>query len=128
MRWLFHVLREQDLGWGRDGRFAPQSLLRDGFIHTSYKDAVVESARLYFSPEDRLRVLAIDPRRLDVIIDVAKTPRGPMPHVCGSIPSDAIRVLDLDALETHEDHVTGTRIAFVAFDGMTLLDLVGPLD
>lgn len=128
MRWLFHVVRAEDLGWGSDGRYAPRSLEAEGFIHASYKDRVVESARLYFPADARLRVLAIDPRRLDVRVEDAETPRGPMPHVKGSIPSDAIRVIDLETVETHADEVKGTRIGFVAFEGMTLLDLVGPLD
>lgn len=128
MRWLFHVVRETELSWGSDGRYAPPSLLREGFIHASYKATVAESARLYFGADDRLRVLAIDPRRLDVPVQIATTPRGPMPHVYGSIPVDAVRVIDLEAVETHPDDVIGTRFAFVAFDGMTLLDLVGPLD
>jgi putative intracellular protease/amidase/uncharacterized protein (DUF952 family) len=130
MRWLFHLANPEDLGWGSDGRYAPPSLAREGFIHASYKDAVRESARLYFKAEDLagLRLVAIDPRRLDVPIEVADTPRGPMPHIHGSIPVDAVRVLDLEAIETHAESVKGTRIALVAFEGMTLLDLVGPLD
>ena len=129
-RWLFHLVRAEDLGWGSDGRYAPPSLAREGFIHASYKDCVAESARLYFAAEDLagLRVLAIDPRRLDVPVEIAETPRGPMPHVHGSIPVDAVRVIGLDALDVHPDLVTGTRIAFAAFPGLTLLDLVGPLD
>lgn len=129
-RWLFHLVRAEELGWGSDGRYAPASLAREGFIHASYKDRVEESARLYFKAEDvpHLRVLAIDPRRLDVPVEVAETPRGPMPHVHGSIPVDAVRVISLEALEVHPDLVTGTRIALVAFPGLTLLDLVGPLD
>jgi cyclohexyl-isocyanide hydratase len=130
VRWIFHLVRAEDLAWESDGRYAPASLAREGFIHASYKDAVAESARLYFVPEDlaSLRVLAIDPRRLDVPIEVADTPRGPMPHVHGSIPVDAVRAIDLEALATYPEHVKGTRIALVAFPGMTLLDLVGPLD
>jgi putative intracellular protease/amidase/uncharacterized protein (DUF952 family) len=130
MRWLFHVVRAEDLGWGSDGRYAPASLAHEGFIHASYKDVVVESARLYFPAEDlaSLRVLAIDPRRLDVPVQVSDTPRGPMPHIHGSIPVDAVRMIDLDGVEAHADDVVGTRIALVAFPGMTLLDLVGPLD
>lgn len=130
MRWLFHVVRAKDLGWGSDGRYAPESLAREGFIHASYKDMVAESARLYFGEDELpgLRVLAIDPRRLDVPVQVAETPRGPMPHVHGSIPVDAVRMIDLDGVAAHADEATGTRIGLVAFPGMTLLDLVGPLD
>jgi putative intracellular protease/amidase/uncharacterized protein (DUF952 family) len=130
MRWIFHLVRAEDLGWGSDGRYSPPSLAQEGFIHASYKELVRASAELYFKPEDlpRLRVLAIDPRRLDVPIVIAETPRGPMPHVHGSIPVDAVRVVDLDVVDTHPQAVTGARIGLVAFQGMTLLDLVGPLD
>ena len=128
MRWLFHVCREADLSWGKDGRYTPSSFDKDGFVHASFKDAVKESARLYFPPDEKLRVLKIDPRRVDVPVLVEETPRGPMPHIYGSIPSDAIKIGDLDAVDDHPDAVTGTKIAFVAFEGMTLLDLVGPLD
>jgi cyclohexyl-isocyanide hydratase len=129
-RWLFHLVRPEDLGWGADGRYSPSSLAREGFIHASYKDAVMESARLYFAEDElpRLRLMAINPRRLDRGVEDAETPRGPMPHIHGSIPVDAVHVLDLEAIDTHEDFATGTRIGFVAFEGMTLLDLVGPLD
>jgi putative intracellular protease/amidase/uncharacterized protein (DUF952 family) len=128
MRWLFHVVRESELAFGRDGRFAPPSLAREGFIHASYRDAVRESARLYIEPNARARVLAIDPRRLDVPVRIVQTPRGPMPHVHGPLPVDAIRILPLDGIEEHPDRVTGTQVGFCAFAGMTLLDLVGPLD
>jgi cyclohexyl-isocyanide hydratase len=128
MRWLFHVVPAADVSWESDGRYRAASLDAEGFIHASYRERVLESAALYFPEGADLRVLAIDPRRLDVPIDVVATPRGPMPHVRGSIPCDAIRVLRLEEVSDHPDRVTGTRIGFVAFEGMTLLDLVGPLD
>jgi cyclohexyl-isocyanide hydratase len=128
MRWLFHVLRAEELSWGSDGRYRPASLDSEGFIHASYRDSVLESARLYFAQGAALQVLAIDPRRLDVPVDVVTTPRGPMPHVRGPIPCDAVRVIALEDVATHADLVTGTCIAVCAFEGMTLLDLVGPLD
>lgn len=109
MRWLFHVLRSDDVdAWlaGGPGRYRAGSLEREGFIHASYRDAVIESARLYFPADADLRVLAIDPRRLDVPVDVADTPRGPMPHVRGSIPPEAIRVVRLDEVLDHPDLVT----------------------
>ena len=128
MRWLYHVLRIEELSWQVDARYAPASLAREGFLHTSYANLVAESAALYFPADAELRVLAIDPRRLDVGVDVVDTPRGPMPHVKGSIPMDAIRILELSAMTNAPDVVSGTRVGFAAYEGMTLLDLVGPFD
>jgi len=128
LRWLYHVVRAEEVGWGKDGRYAPRSLETEGFVHASFKELVAESARLYFPPDARLRVLAIDPRRLDVPVELADTPRGPMPHIHGSIPCDAFRVFELDAVPDLPDRVSGTRFGMLAFSGMTLLDLVGPLD
>ncbi|MSP62273.1 MAG: DUF952 domain-containing protein [Myxococcales bacterium] len=126
MRWLYHILPVADLP---AARYAPASLAREGFLHASYRDSVAESARLYFPPLAPLAVLQIDPRRLDVPVAIASTPRGPMPHLHGAIPRDAIRaILTVDAVAGAPDRVTGTRFAFVAFDGMTLLDLVGVHD
>ncbi len=128
MRWLFHVLLEQDIEWGADGRYRARSLETEGFVHASYRETVHESARLYFPPDAKRKVLAIDPRRLDVPVEIASTPRGPMPHIRGLIPADAIRVISLEDVDAHPDRVSGTRIGFLAFEGLTLLDLVGPLD
>jgi cyclohexyl-isocyanide hydratase len=126
MRWIYHLTHDTTVPVGG---YAPPSLAAEGFVHGSYRDAVRESARLYF-PADRAPVAwQIDPRRLDVPVDVAATPRGPMPHLHGVVPADAVRaVLPLDALDAAPDVVTGHRIALVAFQGMTLLDLVGALD
>ncbi len=104
LRWLFHVLTADDLAtWQGGTRYRAASLDREGFIHASYRDVVLESARLYFPPDAELRVLVIDPRRLDVPVHVADTPRGPMPHIHGSVPADAIRVLRLDEVPGHAD-------------------------
>jgi putative intracellular protease/amidase/uncharacterized protein (DUF952 family) len=126
MRWLYHLTADAR----RAGdRYAPASLAGEGFIHCSYRDEVAESARRYFPAGATPTALAIDPRRLDVPVVVADTPRGPMPHVHGAVPVDAIRgELTLDALADAPDAVTGARVAFVAFDGLTLLDLVGVYD
>ncbi len=93
MRWLFHILTHADHdAWAARGEpaYAPASLAREGFVHASYRDAVRESAELYFDARAPLVVLRIDPRLLDVAIDVAATPRGPMPHVRGPIRREAI--------------------------------------
>lgn len=126
VRWLYHLLPH---GTPLGDAYAPASLATEGFVHGSYRDDVRESARLHFPADAKLDVLRIDPRRTAARVEDAPTPRGPMPHVHGPIPRDAIvETLSLDALDEAPDRVTGTRFTFVAFEGMTLLDLVGALD
>lgn len=102
MRWLYHLLpRHLPL----DDPYAPASLAAEGFVHCSYKPAVAESARLHFPPGAALDVLQIDPRRLELRVEDADTPRGPMPHVFGPIPRRAVVArLPLSALDDAPDH------------------------
>ncbi len=126
MRYLFHLVRSEEVRFRGDARYCPPSFEREGFVHASFSDRVHESARLYFPEGARPDVMVIDPRRLDVPVEVVATPRGPMPHVLGPIPGDAVRMTNLDA--ELPDVVTGARIGICAFEEMTLLDLVGPFD
>lgn len=127
MRWLYHI--RPGPGSPLPARYAPASLAAEGFLHASFQGDVAESARLYFPAGAELSVLRLDPRRLDVPVTIATTPRGPMPHVHGAVPRDAvIEELPLAAIAHAPDRVEGTRFAFVAFEEMTLLDLVGILD
>jgi dCTP diphosphatase len=65
---------------------------------------VQESARLYFAADATLVVLEIDPRTLSVPVDVANTPRGPMPHVHGAIARASVRrVLSLESVPQCDD-------------------------
>ena len=124
-RWLYHLTTEVQT----PDRHAPASLEREGFVHCSFRDAVAGSARAHFTPEATLFVWRIDPRRVGAPIDVVATPRGPMPHVRGPIPRDAVvAVVPLSGFDAAPDAVTATRFGFVAFRGMTLLDLVGAYD
>lgn len=126
MRWLYHLLPR---GTHFGDRYSPPSLVMEGFVHCSFRDEVRESALLYFPHDIALDVLRIDPRRVDARVELARSPRGPMPHIHGAIPRDAVaEVLPLDHIAAAPDRVTGTRFGFVAFEGMTLLDLVGALD
>jgi cyclohexyl-isocyanide hydratase len=135
LRWLFHVRRQGSDALSPFEAYAPESLAREGFVHTSFRDAAAESARLYFPADAALEVLQIDPRRLDARVELVQTPRGPMPHIHGPIVRDAIRaVFPVARVATPEgmrelpDAVSGTRIGLIAFEGMTLLDLVGVYD
>ena len=87
MRWLYHLrIVSNDDAWP----YLPASFAKEQFIHASYRDAVRESAALYFSADARVEILMIDPRKLTAKIDVATTPRGPMPHVKGSVERLAV--------------------------------------
>jgi cyclohexyl-isocyanide hydratase len=112
LRWLYHL--------------APRGTKpvagAEGFIHASFATDVEETRRLYYATEGR-DLWRIDPRRLDARVELAATPRGPMPHIHGAVPDDACHLVD-----TVVDEISEHRVAFVAFQGMTLLDLVGVLD
>jgi cyclohexyl-isocyanide hydratase len=108
---------------------------KDGFVHASFAASVRETAAIHFKAIDpsALAVLAIDPRRLPARVELAETDRGVMPHIHGEIPKDAVRAtIALEAFgqdaDAALDRVTGTRFALVAYEGMTLLDLIGPYD
>jgi uncharacterized protein (DUF952 family) len=100
-RWLYHAtLRE---AWERTmgaEAYSPRDAHGEGadFIHASYRDVVLESARLYLPAKERV-IVRIDPRKLEgAIVRVAETPRGPMPHIHGSVPRQAVaEVYDEDA-------------------------------
>lgn len=135
VRWLYHILPRgaaPSLDAPAEAWFSPTSLQTEGFVHASYAPKVRESAALYFPPGSDLQVLRVDPRRLPCPVVEADTPRGPMPHVHGPIPLDAIRAVsslgDVDFASAAADAVRGTAFGFVGFAGMTLLDLVGVLD
>jgi len=105
VRWLYHVL---PAGEAIEDPFSPPNLVQDGYIHCSFRDAAVTSARLYFAADARLRVLQIDPRLVRCEVRVVDTPRGPMPHVHGAIPRAAIvRELSLDQVADAPDEVAG---------------------
>ena len=56
MRWLFHVLRSEDIGWSSDGRYRPPSLERDGFIHASFLEAGADVLETNTFQSTRLRL------------------------------------------------------------------------
>ena len=95
-RWLYHVaLRADWESQPADAAYWPEAARNEGFIHASYRDRVVESARLYFPADQAKVIVRIDPRALLEVLVEVNTPRGPMPHIHGAVPRAAI-------LETYE--------------------------
>ena len=86
-RWLYHALPS----FTDDGAdpYAPESLRSEGFVHCSFAPTLRDSIALYFAGCDDVEVWQLDPRALEV--EVADTPRGPMPHVLHAIPRCALR-------------------------------------
>lgn len=97
---LFHVVRPTELVWNPGDRYAPPSLEKEGFLHASFAEKVVESAKLYFAKDEfaSLRVLVIDPAKLDCEVRIVETPRGPMPHIHGSIPRAAATEMSIQRM------------------------------
>jgi cyclohexyl-isocyanide hydratase len=74
-------------------------------------------------------VLQIDPRRVGCPVIEELTPRGPMPHIFGPVPPDAIVArLPLEGLPQAPDRVVGTRFGVVVFHGATMLNLAGVVE
>jgi uncharacterized protein (DUF952 family) len=104
LRWLYHAATREawDQALAADP-YGPREAhgeagAREGFVHASYRDVVVESARLYLPAGSAKVIVQIDPRLVAGLVRVAETPRGPMPHVHGGIPRRAItRVVDLES-------------------------------
>ena len=124
LRWIYHLVAGDAVTVGErlneSSRFTPASIRTEGFIHGSFLDAVGESARLYMPRTADGTWLPwcavpIDPRRLDVPVTLAATPRGPMPHIMGSIPRDAlVAPVAPPDLGNVPDLVQGTRLALVS--------------
>jgi uncharacterized protein (DUF952 family) len=105
VRWLYHVLPAEV---AVDDPYAPPSFAQDGYVHCSFRDDVVASARIYFPAGAALKVLQIDPGRVGCELRVVETPRGPMPHLHGAIPRAAIvRQLTLDQVAAAPDDRSG---------------------
>lgn len=73
-----------------DETYAPASLASEGFIHCSFAPSIHESVRLYMPDVSAVDVVQLDPCKVEGKLLVEDTPRGPMPHLFGRIPSAAV--------------------------------------
>ncbi|MGC9668297.1 DUF952 domain-containing protein [Planosporangium sp. 12N6] len=64
---------------------------RDGFIHFSGRDQVVETAARHFAGQTGLTLLAVDPRRLGDALRWEPSRGGALfPHLYGPLPAHAV--------------------------------------
>jgi uncharacterized protein (DUF952 family) len=78
------------------GRFEGSAVdRRDGYIHLSGADQVVETAARHFAGARGLVLLAVDPGRLGVTLRWEVSRGGALfPHVYGHLPVDAVASAD----------------------------------
>lgn len=89
------------------GRYEPDSLKSDGFIHCSRPDQVLEVANTFYPDRDDLVLIIIDPQRVrtDILWEDPSGSHPPgksgetdvFPHIYGPLNLDAVsRVLNLE--------------------------------
>lgn len=74
------------------GRFDGSAVdRRDGFIHFSARDQVVETAGRHFADESGLTLLTVDPQRLGAALRWEPSRGGALfPHLYAPLPVDAV--------------------------------------
>ncbi|MCW2492861.1 MAG: hypothetical protein QOH56_198 [Pseudonocardiales bacterium] len=73
------------------GRYAPESLASDGFVHFSYRHQVAGTANNLYGDRQDLIVIEVDPALLgEPVVDEDLYGMGEVfPHVYGAIPTSA---------------------------------------
>ena len=95
---IYHICHRED--WERaaeDGvyRGSPRDT-KDGFLHFSMSDQIVESAALHRAGESGLVLLMVDPRKLGDALKWEPGRGDLFPHLYGALPTSAVmKVYDL---------------------------------
>jgi uncharacterized protein (DUF952 family) len=92
MSQLFHIVSESDWASACEvGRYAPESLATEGFIHFSLAHQVAGTANARFRDLDDLIVVEVDPSLLDepVVFEDLYGMGQDFPHVYAAIPTRA---------------------------------------
>lgn len=88
---LFTLIRKEDWkAFSESGIFEPDSLEEQGYIQCFLGSQIQEAANSFFSKENDLLLIVIDPLRLQVPIKHEKEGDQTYPNVYGSFSIDAI--------------------------------------
>ena len=90
---IYHMTSESEwLLAGERGWYEAPSLVKDGFIHCSYKDQVAGTANRYYFGVKGMVLLEIDPGKLDCRwVEEKSTGDALYPHVYGRINLTAVQ-------------------------------------
>ena len=89
---LFHIVSEAEWDAACEvGRYAPESLAGEGFVHFSFADQVARTANSRFSGRPGLIVIEVDARLLGepVVLEDLYGMGEDFPHVYAAIPTVA---------------------------------------
>ena len=88
---IYHIVRSDVWSNFRGTYYEAESLTAEGFIHCSFADQLDAVLKRYYSGDDEVIVLEIDPAKLDSKLVVEPSTGGEKyPHIYGTINRDAI--------------------------------------
>ena len=88
---IYHIVRPGVWSNFRGTHYEAESLAGEGFIHCSFADQLDAVLKRYYSGDDEVIVLEIDPAKLDAKLVVEPSTGGEKyPHIYGAINRDAI--------------------------------------
>ncbi|MES2734590.1 MAG: DUF952 domain-containing protein [Bacteroidota bacterium] len=91
---LFHIVRKQDWLSGEDKPYyKPESLEKEGFIHLSTREQVIETARVYYKGAMDLLLLEVEISHADPVLKWESVPRSEtaFPHYYGELPRTFVK-------------------------------------
>jgi uncharacterized protein (DUF952 family) len=92
MQPIFHLVAASDWQAACElGRYAPESLATEGFVHLSFSHQVAATANHLYRDRADLIVIEIDPGKVQqpVVVEDLYGMDEQFPHVYGAIPTDA---------------------------------------
>jgi len=109
---IYHIAFQEDWKKAQEqGVYTLESVEKEGFIHASLENQVLNSANLFFKNKTDLLLLAIDSEKVKVEVKYENTMGGEelFPHIYGDLTLDAI----LEAKELKKDEKGNFQ--FIAF-------------
>jgi len=92
MERIFHIVAAAEWQAACEvGRYVPQSIAREGFVHCSFAHQVAGTANHLYRDRQDLIVVEVDPSRLEdpVVVEDLYGMNQDFPHVYGAIPTRA---------------------------------------
>jgi uncharacterized protein (DUF952 family) len=97
---FFHITTAE--AWGealRIGRYRPESLARDGFIHLSEERQWRATAGRFFRGQSNLLLLALDGTRLSAEVRYEEADGDRFPHLYGELEVDGVDAFEISVGE-----------------------------